>query len=91
MNQEKRNLRIASVVMAIVAFAWGGEVVRQSLQTDDGGPPLGAMCMAIPAFALIVGAGIVWSSSNRSECRGGVDVTAEMKADAKKAPAGDNP
>jgi hypothetical protein len=65
MERGKLAVRIVAIIMGVAAFAWGGEVVRQALQADDGGPPLGAICMAVPAFGLLVGAGAVWSSTNR--------------------------
>jgi hypothetical protein len=58
-------LRVVAIIMGVAGFAWGAEVVRQALQADDGGPPLGAICMAVPAFGLLMGAGAVWSSTNR--------------------------
>ena len=64
-DRGKFALRVVAIIMGIAAFAWGAEVVRQALQADDGGPPLGAMCMAVPAFGLLIGAGAVWSSTNR--------------------------
>jgi hypothetical protein len=55
--------------MALAAFGWGGEIVREALQADDGGPPLGALCMAVPSILLLIGAGGVWSSTNRRDDR----------------------
>lgn len=61
----KFTLYVVAGIMAITAFAFGVEIVRQALQADDGGPPLGAICMAAPAFALLIGAGVVWSAAKR--------------------------
>jgi len=63
-----------AIVMALAAFAWGGEILRQALQADDGGPPIGALCMAVPSIGLLIGAGAVWSSTNRRDERHGFDV-----------------
>jgi hypothetical protein len=65
MDRGKLVLRVVAIIMGVAAFAWGAEVVRQALQADDGGPPLGAICMAVPAFALLIGAGAIWSSTTR--------------------------
>ena len=64
-DREKLTVRVVATIMALAAFGWGAEVVRQALQADDGGPPLGAICMAVPAFALLIGAAAVWSFTNR--------------------------
>ena len=64
-DRGKLAIRIVAIVMGVAAFAWGTGVVRQALQADDGGPPLGAICMTLPTFALLIGAGAVWSSANR--------------------------
>jgi hypothetical protein len=52
--------RVASIVLIAGAACWGAIVVRQALQTDDGGPPLGAICSALPAFILLIAGGAVW-------------------------------
>lgn len=62
-DREKRGRRIVSIAMILVALLWGVEVVRQALRADDGGPPLGALCAALPAFGLIIAAGILWAST----------------------------
>ncbi len=82
-DRGKTVTRIIAIVMALAAFAWGAEVVRQALQADDGGPPLGAICMAVPAFGLLIGAGAVWSSTNRRDARQGFDVV--QKEDGRSA------
>jgi hypothetical protein len=61
--REKVVLRLVARATAIGAFAWGAEVVRQALQSDDGGPPAGAIGAAMPAFALLIGAGFIGSST----------------------------
>jgi hypothetical protein len=73
-DRGKFALRVVAIIMGLAAFAWGAEVVRQALQADDGGPPLGAICMAVPAFGLLIGAGAVWSSTNRRNARQDFDV-----------------
>ncbi len=45
-DRGKLALRVVAIIMGVAAFAWGAEVVRQALQADDGGPALGAICMA---------------------------------------------
>ena len=64
-DRSKLILRVVALIMGVAAFAWGAEVARQALQADDGGPPLGAICMALPAVVLLIGAGAVWSFTNR--------------------------
>jgi peptidoglycan/LPS O-acetylase OafA/YrhL len=57
------NVRVrrgVSIFMAVAAAAWGAFVVHTALQADDGGPPLGAICFALPGFVLLVAAGAVW-------------------------------
>lgn len=65
-HRGKLALRVAAIAIAVAAIAWGAQVVRQARQADDGGPPIGALCMALPAFGLLIGAGAVWSATNRS-------------------------
>lgn len=74
-------LRVVAIVLGLAAFAWGAEVIRQALQADDGGPPLGAICMAVPAFGLLIGAGAVWSSTKRRDSRQGFDVVQRNNGD----------
>lgn len=64
-DETKTSLRVVAVVMTVGAIAWGAGVVWQVRQADDRGPPMGAICMAFPAFALLIGAGAIWSRTNR--------------------------
>ena len=64
-NRFKHLSRVLAIVMVVGAAAWGAAVVRLALKTDDGGPPLGVICMAVPAFGLLIGAGAAWTSSNK--------------------------
>jgi hypothetical protein len=73
-DRRKRKLRIIAAIMVVAAFAWGAEIVRQALEADDGGPPLGALCMAVPSIGLLIGAGVVWSSTNRRGVGRGFEV-----------------
>jgi hypothetical protein len=52
--------RIVSAALALAAVGWGVSVVNQAQQTDDGGPPIGALCAASPGFLLLIAAGAVW-------------------------------
>lgn len=61
-NDGRTPERVFSILCAIGAVAWGGWVVHQVLQTDDS-PPMGAMCLAVPAFALLLFAGHAWPKS----------------------------
>jgi hypothetical protein len=70
----KLTLRVMAIVMVVAAFAWGAEILRQALQADDGGPPLGAICMAIPSVVLLLGAGAVWFSTTGRGRKRGFDV-----------------
>ena len=63
----KLTLRIIAVVMVLAAVAWAFEIWRQAQAADDGGPPLGAICMAVPSIGLLIGAGAIWSSTNRRD------------------------
>jgi hypothetical protein len=55
--------RVASMVMLAGAIAWTTEIIRQALLADDGGPPMGALCMAMPAIFLLICGGAVWPKS----------------------------
>ena len=72
-NRGKLALRTVAIIMSVAALLWAAEIVRQAMQFDDGGPPAGAICMAVPAFVLIIGAGAVWSSTNRRNVQRGVN------------------
>jgi hypothetical protein len=67
-------LRAIAIVLVIAAIAWGAEIIRQALAADDGGPPLGAICMAVPSIGLLIGAGILWSLTIQPDDRRGFDV-----------------
>jgi hypothetical protein len=58
-------LRIVSAVLLIAAIAWGAEILRQAKASDDGGPPLGAIIMAVPSVILLIAAGAVWSITKK--------------------------
>lgn len=58
-RREDRMLGRIFLRLLLAAAAWSVVVIRQSPQADDGGPPLGALCMAVPAL-LLVGAGAAW-------------------------------
>lgn len=53
-------MQFVSIALALAAAVWTAVVVRQALQADDGGPPLGAVFMAVPAVVLLTAAGAVW-------------------------------
>jgi hypothetical protein len=53
------------MTMLALSIAWGAYVVRQVLDTDDVGPALGAMAVALPAFLSLIGSGVLWSDSNQ--------------------------
>ena len=55
-----------SAALALAAVTWAGFVVRQVFQSDDGEPPLGAMCSAVPAFLLLIAAAAVWPNDGRA-------------------------
>jgi hypothetical protein len=65
----KLTLRVIAIVMALAAVTWGFEIWRQAHAADDGGPPLGAICMAVPSIALLIGAGAVWRRAHRRDDR----------------------
>ena len=57
MNGEKLVLRTLSIIMALGAVAWGFNVWRQVQNMEGDGPPIGAICVALPGFGLLIGAG----------------------------------
>jgi hypothetical protein len=61
----KITLRVIAVVTFLTAVAWGMEIWRQIQAADDGGPPLGAICMAIPSIALLICSGALSTRTNR--------------------------
>ena len=65
MDSGKLAARLVAVIMVIGAVGWGAWVFRQASEMDDGGPPLGALVMGAPALGLFIGAGVVWSWTNR--------------------------
>lgn len=75
MTRGKLAVRVIAFLMILAAFGWGAEIVRQALKADDGGPPIGAICMAVPSIVLLLGAGVVWSLTNRRNDGRGCDVT----------------
>ena len=56
MSMEKA-VRVSLVVLAV---GYGAVNYRIAADTDDGGPPLGALCMATPAVVLLLVAGATW-------------------------------
>ncbi|HVS70265.1 MAG TPA: hypothetical protein VHQ47_03305 [Phycisphaerae bacterium] len=66
---EKRFLRGVAVAMALAACAWGVEIWREARAGNGDGPPLGAICMAVPAVGLLIGAGAVWTATNERRRR----------------------
>jgi hypothetical protein len=56
--------RIIASVMAVAAIVWGMVVVWQATQREYD-PPIGALCAAIPAIGLLIGARVVWSRTSR--------------------------
>ena len=58
---EKTNLRVLAVLMAVLAIVIGIFVPRAALSFEDGGPPLGAIVCALPAFGLLITAGAIWN------------------------------
>ena len=62
---DKRVLRVIAAVMVFAAVGWGFEIWRQARASDDGGPALGAICMAVPSVGLLIGAVAVWSATRR--------------------------
>lgn len=58
--------------MVFAVAGWGFEIWRQANAADDGGPPLGALCMAMPSIGLMIGAGAVWSRTRSRAIHYGV-------------------
>ena len=52
--------KTAKVTLVVVALGYGAIVFRTVEATDDGGPPMGALCLAAPAFLLLLAAGATW-------------------------------
>jgi hypothetical protein len=61
--------RLVGICLIVGAAAWGAEVMRQANAADDGGPPLGALCMALPSVILLIAAGAVLSARKPSDQR----------------------
>ena len=57
--------KVASIILLVGAVLWATEIFRQQRQTDDGGPPMGALFMAIPSVILLIAAGTVWPSGRK--------------------------
>ena len=53
--------RSVSILLVALAVAVGVNVTRQALASDDGGPPLGALCAGLPAIVFLIGAALVWN------------------------------
>jgi hypothetical protein len=61
----KLALRLGAILMMLAAVSFGVDSWRQVQAADDGGPPLGAIFMALPAIALLLAAGAIWSAGRR--------------------------
>jgi len=59
--------KIGSAICGSVALLWGIWVVREILANSGAGPPLGALCMALPSFALLIIAGAIWPTTSKSK------------------------
>jgi hypothetical protein len=51
--------RTFSIVLIAAAVVWGAIVARLAREYGDG-PPMGALCSAIPAFVLLIVGGALW-------------------------------
>lgn len=63
----RMKLRISAAALTLVAIVIFVSVMRQAMQSDDGGPPMGAICSALPSIAALIGAGICWQDSNKNK------------------------
>ena len=54
--------------MWAAAVAWGVVVARMAI-ADEAEPPIGAICFALPAIALLIGGGLVWPTRPRTTGR----------------------
>ena len=64
--------RVLTAILALASVACAVYAVSAAREVDpfgDAGPPLGAIFLAMPAFALFVGAGVVGSQSFRKRRR----------------------
>ena len=59
--------RLASIGLAVAAVVWTAVVIRQANMHDDGGPPLGAIAMAVPALLLLIAAGAAWPRTGKGQ------------------------
>ncbi len=57
--------RLFSFALVAVGVLLAASAMRQGLASDDGGPPLGAVCMVLPSAVLFIAAGKVWPSKDR--------------------------
>jgi hypothetical protein len=53
--------RVTASAMALVALVWIAALKLQMNQPGFDGPPMGALCLALPAIALLLGAAALWS------------------------------
>ena len=61
----KKTRKAISIILLVGAMLWAAEIFRQSRQTDDGGPPMGALFMAVPSVILLIAAGAAWPSGRK--------------------------
>ena len=52
--------KAAKVTLVVIALGYGAMVYRTVDDTDDGGPSIGALCIAAPALLLLLIAGPTW-------------------------------
>ena len=57
--------RLFGIGLLVAAVVWAAGVMRQVNASDDGGPAIGALCMALPSVFLLVAAGVVLSPRDR--------------------------
>jgi hypothetical protein len=62
--------KLLSIGLFAFAGVWAAEVVRQALATDDGGPPIAALCVCCPALFAVIAAGAVWPTPVRGRAPG---------------------
>jgi len=53
------------VTLAVAAALWAAWVFRRSAQADHDGPPIGALCMCVPAVVMLVMAGAIWPKTKK--------------------------
>lgn len=56
--------RLTSIVLATLAAIWALAVVVLAWGDSGGEPLIGAVCVSLPAFALLIGAGAMWPSAD---------------------------